>query len=556
MARTLKLGASEITVEWNLIDRMIERVAPVWAAQRLQARVGHGLMASNGWGGGYNGASRSRRSLSAWNPQGGDADAQLLVDLPTLRDRSRDLERNSPVAGGAINTTVANVIGTGLSLQSRVDAAVLGLSDEEADAWQEQREREFELWASSADSDIARKQNFYQQTDMAFRCVLGAGDHCILLTRNPSSSLPIKLALQHIEGDRLCNPDRKGDRPGQVAGVTMDGNGAPTAYNFASGNPFRRSTSGGLLPLTWTTVPAFGSASGRRNVLHLFDRARPGQTRGIPMLAPVIEPLKQLERYTEAELTAAVVAGMFTVFIQSDAASPAAMPSALGADDGGVGGDLADREGPLTLGNGLIMQLGTKETANAVNPGRPNANFDPFVTSIIGQVGLILGIPREVLMKSYLASYSAARAALLDAWRFFLIRRDWVVTEICKPVYQAWLDEAVANGQVAAPGYFSDPLVRAAWSGSDWVGDGPGAIDPLKEVEAAERRVANTMSTLAKESILLDGVPWGRKLRQRARELKQLHEAGLPDPSATLAGKAAAAEGQRYPSDPAEPEAD
>lgn len=552
--RTLRLGNTEINVEWNLLDRMIERVAPTWAAARLQSRVGHGVMASNGWGGGYSGASRSRRSLSAWNPQGGDADAQLLADLPTLRDRSRDLERNSPVAGGAINTTVASVVGTGLSLQSRIDAAALGLTDEEADARQEAIEREFELWACSFDSDIARKQNFYQQVEMAFRCVLGAGDHCVLLTRNGASSLPIKLALQHIEGDRLSNPDRKADTPGQVAGVTMDVNGAATAYSFASGNPFRRTGAGALARLTWTTVPAFGAASGRRNVLHLFERLRPGQTRGIPMLAPVIEPLKQLERYTEAELTAAVVAGMFTVFIQSDATAPAVMPSALGSEETGTGGDLASSDGPLTLGNGLIMQLGTKETANAVNPGRPNANFDPFVTSIIGQVGLVLGIPREVLMKSYLASYSAARAALLDAWRFFRIRREWVVTEICRPVYQAWLDEAVATGRIAAPGYFSDPLVRAAWSGSDWVGDGPGAIDPLKEVEAAEKRVANTMSTLAQESILLDGVPWGRKLRQRKRERQQLVEANLPDPSDSVT-RGAPATGKAFPSDPQPPAA-
>ena len=51
-------------------------------------------------------------------------------------------------------------------------------------------------------------------------------------------------------------------------------------------------------------MPAFGAATGRRNVLHPFRRTRPGQTRGIPYLAPVMELVKQLGRYSEAEVAA------------------------------------------------------------------------------------------------------------------------------------------------------------------------------------------------------------------------------------------------------------
>lgn len=44
-------------------------------------------------------------------------------------------------------------------------------------------------------------------------------------------------------------------------------------------------------------------------------------TARVPFLAPVIEALKQLGRYTDAELVAAVVSGMFTVFIEKESAS-------------------------------------------------------------------------------------------------------------------------------------------------------------------------------------------------------------------------------------------
>ena len=56
-----------------------------------------------------------------WNTASGSADAVSLDYLPTLRDRSRDLLRNAPLATGAVNTVITNVIGTGLKPQSHLD---------------------------------------------------------------------------------------------------------------------------------------------------------------------------------------------------------------------------------------------------------------------------------------------------------------------------------------------------------------------------------------------------------------------------------------------------
>ncbi|TAN60451.1 phage portal protein [bacterium] len=86
--------------------------------------------------GSYIGASRAKRSLSQWRTSWGDADSDTLFDLPILRDRSRDLIRNAPLATGAINTVCTNVVGTGLKLQSRIDRETLGMDEVEADAWE------------------------------------------------------------------------------------------------------------------------------------------------------------------------------------------------------------------------------------------------------------------------------------------------------------------------------------------------------------------------------------------------------------------------------------
>ena len=54
---------------------------------------------------------------------------------------------------------------------------------------------------------------------------------------------------------------------------------------------------------------AFGDKTGSPNVLMIYETERAEQYRGVPHLAPVIEALKQLTRYSEAEMMAAVING-------------------------------------------------------------------------------------------------------------------------------------------------------------------------------------------------------------------------------------------------------
>src|SRR3972149_5178879 len=101
----------ELNIQENIVDRMIRYTAPARANKRLHARI-VGAIA-----GGYTGARRDRRATSEWSTRGGDPDSDILFDLPTLRERSRDLDRNNPLAGGAINTNCTNIVGTGIRLQ-------------------------------------------------------------------------------------------------------------------------------------------------------------------------------------------------------------------------------------------------------------------------------------------------------------------------------------------------------------------------------------------------------------------------------------------------------
>lgn len=500
----------------NLLDKAIAYVWPQAAAKRAIARGALALA------GGYTGARVDSAALNRYLPLGGSPTTDTIRDLPTLRARSRDQVRNAPVATGALDQTVTNVIGTGLSHNAEVDAEFLGLSATQAAQWQADVDRRWRAWSESVDCDIARKTNFYGLQDLFFRTWLESGDaFCTtpLVQRQPGR--PHQLALQLFEADRICNPDRKPNSPTLIDGVEINPDtGEPVAYHIARRHP------GDYLPgaaNTWQRVAARGTNTGRRNVLHGMRLLRPDQVRGVPWFAPIIEPLKQLSRYTDAELNAAVVSSLFAIFIKMDTQAFQ---------------DLFDEDAQGTIVSNASKWSGEVESGKAINllpgedvvsstPGRPNANFDPFWQAIVRQIGMALGLPFEVLVMHFQSSYTAARGALLMAWKFFRGRRDAVVTALCQPVYELWLEHEIANNRIAAPGFFADPLLRAAWSAGVWTGDGPGSVDPSKEVAASKGRVELGISTLQAESILHDGVDWASKHRQRVKEVKAQQRDGI-----------------------------
>jgi len=234
-----------------------------------------------------------------------------------------------------------------------------------------------------------------------------------------------------------------------------------------------------------------------------------------------IEPLKQLGRYTDAELMAAVVSGMFTVFVESESGDPTFDLSDTSDETGS-----ATTDDDYKLANGAIVGLAPGEKIHDSNPGRPNSTFDPFTMSILRQIGVALELPFEILIKHFTASYSAARAALLEAWKYFLSERQWLIDNFCREIYKVWMYEAVINGRIAAPGFLSDPMMRKAYLDSEWVGPAKGQIDELKEIKAAELRVNIGTSNLSIEAAEM-GRDWEKVHPQSVKEYNAREKDGL-----------------------------
>lgn len=497
------------------IDKAIAVVAPQTALKRTAARQKLQILNS-----GYSnyGASVVKKSLAGWLHAGGSSREDIEDNVSILRQRTRDLYMGVPIANGAVKTMRTNIVGRGLRLKPNIDAELLGVSPEERRTLEKQIEREWNIWAESTDCDMARIDNFYELQQLAFLNWLISGDCLAVLPVKPRLNQPYDLRVQLIEADRLCSPDNCDTIDNKiVGGVEVDQSGEVVAYHIADHHPL----SYAYADISWQRVEAFGKTTGRRNVLHLMNRERIGQRRGVPFLAPVIESLKQLGRYTDAELVAAVVSGMFTVFIEkADASSEDAIGSII-PEEAQVD---AEDETTIELAPGAVIDLNEGEKAHDMNPGRPNANFGGFVEAICQQIGASLEIPYELLMKRFNSSYTASKGALEEAWKMFNMYRDWLATDFCQPVYEEWLTEAVAKGRIKAPGFFTDPVIRKAYCGAKWNGPAKGMLDPIKEATAAEKRVQNGFSTRSDETMQMTGTSYYNNIEQLKHEEKELRE--------------------------------
>lgn len=548
----------------NVINRAIaDAVAPLRLADRARARAEmENLFARLGPAAAQALASSNDASVGGGTPllrwwtestRVRDAASDTLRALPIQRGQIRELVRTNPIAGGAINTNVDRTVGTGLALVCTPNRQVLGWEEEQALEFKRTVQTEFSLFADSTECDWAGEQNFYDKQGLTLRSALESGD-CFtnMPDGDPSTTQPYRLRLQTLEADRCGNPNNTSDTVQIAGGVRRMGNGRgaqsyfiydnhPGSYLIGVGNRFAG---------TW--IDRIGAQSGRRRILHHFRQLRPEQPRGVPYLAPVIESIKQLGRYTEAEIQAAVVSAFFTMVVETDTgASPA--PIFSGAANAQAAQAAQDPE--IQMAPGAVIGLAKGEKASFANPMRPNTAFEPFVAAILQQIGVGLGIPVELLLKKFNSSYSASKAALLDAWMWFRSQRTWLARSFCQPVYETWMAEAVSTGRIAAPGFFQNPLMRWAYTRASWHGDSQGSINPKDEVAAYLAAVDGRLMTRERAEWELFGTDWYETLESKETEQEMLKAADLlPVPRAGAATPADVAEPEKdTAADPTEP---
>lgn len=527
----------------NFLDRAIAAVSPVRGLKRVAAR--RALEVTNSGYGNY-GANMTKKSMLGWLFHGGSAKEDIEDNIDILRQRSRDAYMGIPTASAALKTLCTNVVAGGLIPSPQIDAEVLGLTREQAEELQGKILREFSLWADTTECDADGVGNFYKLQQLAYMGFLMNGDSFALLPFRERPGSPYATKVQVIEADRICSPDgydrlvpdivRGYNVHSIVQGVETDKDGMVVAYWICNRHPHSNLAVQGVT-LEWTRVEAYGAA-GRQNVLHVMTRERAGQLRGVPILAPVLETLKQLGRYTQAEIDAAVISAYFTVLVKPASVQNGPPIGQYIPQEAQI--DSAD-PGSIEMGQGTILSLNPGDDVAFADPTHPNTAYNAFFDAMVGEIGSGMEIPPEVMEKKFTQNFSAARGALNEFWRVCDVKRDDFVDSFCQPIYEQFLAEAVARGRINAPGFFGDPARRKAYCACVWPGPARTSLNPIQEVSAAIKRVEAGFSTAQRETAEMTGGDYMRNMEQRmmeAEKMRQLREildqtqtpAQTPDP--------------------------
>jgi len=455
--------------------------------------------------------SRDGHTLGEWRTNAGTANEHISESLEDLRNDSNDLVANNALATGAITTYCTNVVGTGLVLSPAIDYEYLKLDEAQAAEWQENVEREWNLFCKTC--DLTRTKSFTEVTNLVLRSMLTNGDIFVNLPMLRRTGIAYETTLNLIEGHRVSTKNQMLESDRLIMGVELDELGCPTGYQY--------STSGGLgKPKTWRRLNAFDD-EGNPLVLHIFRKIRVDQNRGIPLLAPIIETIKKIDTYAQAEIDAAVLNSFFTVFIKKRAPSPDGplniLPGLTGA------GTTTNSTDEPAMGTANIIELlKDEEEVQFADPNRPNANFENFFKAFVSQVAIAIDIPYEVLLKQFQSSYSASKGAIIEATKSFDAVEQFLIDSFCQPVYEGFLSEAVAKGRISAPGFMTDPLIKQAYCESEWIGPGQNELDPVKGAKAAAQRMKNGTSNeiieTARQGRRYASVQRGKKRAKQIRE--------------------------------------
>lgn len=493
----------------------------------------------------YRAGSAFSREMANWNPHPGSADADLLGGLPQIVARTRDIAQNHGFASGVMQTHLDNVIGGNLRLSAKPNYRALGLDADWADEWAREVEAAWRLHAYDPRKfcDAARVCNMPGLIGLAYRSVFMNGAALAIPQWLERPGAMFATSLQMIEPDRLCNPLGQPDSDTLRGGIEQDEFGAAVAYHIRNTHPGDMFLTGSVAE-EWTRVER-ETHWGRAKVIHAYDVERIGQSRGKPVLTPILEHLKMITRYEAAELQAAIVNAIFAAFIESPF-DTSLLGEELGADDLKKYQDQRHdyhTDKSIKLDGVKIPHLFPGEKFTFTTPTRPNSGLDSFMAGAMRNIASGTGTTYEQISRDYSkTNYSSARAAMVESWKFFRRVRQQFSADFCTPAYALWLEEAIDKGIVKLPPGAPDFWeAYAAYVDCKWIGPSMGWIDPLKEADAVARRLELNVTTLEDECAA-QGLDYDEVLVQRARELKRMKDLGL-----SPAGQSP--EGRMYSSD-------
>jgi lambda family phage portal protein len=392
--------------------------------------------------------------------RGNDSSADTVMDSAKnrLREYGRWLDENHDIATGVLDDLVANIVGTGVTVEpmARTTAGkpVAAVNDQLAmlwSAWWRRPEVTNEIPGPELERLIVR--TWLRDGEVFVQ-------HVSKRTARYPTAIPYR--LEPLEGD-FVPFDLFSTKDGVTHGVQKDAWGQPIGYHVYKTHP------GDMLrglDLATKFVPA-------ESMTHLKFSRRLHQTRGVSLFHSVFTRLDDLKDYEESERVAARMAAAFAGFIRK------------GADYNPELSTAGLRE--LEMRPGIIFdELLPGEEVGTISHDRPNTNLHQFRNAMLRAVAAGTGTRYSAIAKAYAeGTYSSNRQELVEGAVHYRRLFSYLVDQFYRPVWERFIDHArLAGALKLSPGLDLPSLYAPEFRppALPW-------IDPAKEIAAHAQAV-------------------------------------------------------------------
>ena len=466
------------------LDDAISWISPQWGAKRIAYREYSKELQR------FYDAGIGKRLNENWSAIGASGEETDKYNRDIIRNRARDLERNSDIANSVLNAIERNVIGAGFVLRAKTPDAELNKSIEKL----------WKRWSKARNCDVTGTQSFMEMMRMAI--VRKKVDGGILIKKCYTDGGMMRFKLQTIEVDEIDSTatGQHGDNK-IVSGIEYN------KYNKIVGYWIKQYDVDGWQINKSQYVPA-------KDMIFLFTKRRPSQIREMSDLTHVISRVRDANEYMTAISVKERITACLAVFIKK------ALPVNTGRINTNSSGDYAGKR----LSPGMIQELNPGDDVQVVNPSGQATDSAGMIQLHQRMIGAGLGLSYETTSRDMSHSnYSSARQGAIEDELTYKKDKEKLIETVFDEVYETFLIQAWLEGLLNIPDFWERKM---DYMEHEWVGIPKPWVDPIKEANANKTAVSSGVKTY-QQICAEQGYDWKRNIDEIAEAAAYATEKGI-----------------------------